>query len=142
MTLILPRRSIIKGLGSLLVAPAIIRAEHLMPVKLMTPDGPLVVCVGPGRTFQTIKEAVEYVQLVAGSRKAAMIKLDSGIYQENVVMPRQVECSLLVRGAEYVDIRNSEFVSHNKREPLFRAELNAVLNVGNSTFVVDGGRKP
>jgi hypothetical protein len=37
MTLILPRRRFLTGLASLIAAPAIVRAEALMPIKVWTP---------------------------------------------------------------------------------------------------------
>lgn len=38
MSMILPRRSILTGLASLVAAPAIVRAENLMPVKALRPS--------------------------------------------------------------------------------------------------------
>jgi hypothetical protein len=37
MTLVLPRRIFIKGLVGLIAAPALVRAESLMPIKVWTP---------------------------------------------------------------------------------------------------------
>jgi hypothetical protein len=37
MTLILPRRRFLTGLASVITAPAVVRAEILMPIKVWTP---------------------------------------------------------------------------------------------------------
>ena len=38
MTLVVPRRIFIKGLVGLIAAPALVRAESLMPIKVWTPE--------------------------------------------------------------------------------------------------------
>ena len=38
MTLILPRRSLLIGLASLITAPAVVRADALMPIKVWAPQ--------------------------------------------------------------------------------------------------------
>lgn len=48
--MILPRRSFLAGLGSLLAAPAIVRAESLMPVKAIE-----VIKPETGRLFRIVQ---------------------------------------------------------------------------------------
>jgi pectin methylesterase-like acyl-CoA thioesterase len=79
--LILPRRTILKGLAALLAAPAIVRIDNLMPVKAMRALIPErdVIYVGPIRTFKTIQEAINY----AYSRPIGTpteIRIDPGDY--------------------------------------------------------------
>lgn len=61
--LILPRRSFLAGLGALVAAPAIVRAESLMPIKTLEIIAPPKARIF--RIVQTMRSLDQWVEVTA-----------------------------------------------------------------------------
>lgn len=71
--MIITRRNLLGGLGALFVAPAIVRAESIMPVRVMMPDFSEWAFVT--RVYRSdvvdaalVQDAVDYVRVMAAAR--------------------------------------------------------------------------
>jgi hypothetical protein len=133
------RRSFLIGLGALVTAPMIVRAEALMPVKVMLPSGPLLLHVDPGALegitmpagfFRTIQEALDYAAAMKSERSE--IVLASGNYQNTVAIAPIGEHTLVSELGNVVDLSNAELRFQNRREPIIHATTLSVIDLGNT----------